>query len=512
MNANSMNKYTDKPSLEGETDAQSGLALLSHDLRSSLAGILGSLTIIDDTKVDQDTKDHLNRARASGQMLQELLDLAFDMGDDKTLLENNGDPVCVKDELAVISDIWKVPANTSAGVFSVNLPENSPLLESSDRVSFHRILNNLIGNAHKFSTDGDVSVNVITQDNATITIEVTDSGPGFSDEAMARVFQFRSRPENSDKPGSGLGLYIASTLTKGMGGTIAAHNRATGGARMTVTLPICQKAKAIVQNAVDDTLPDLSHLNILLAEDNITNQLVVTQMLKTMGAKYEVASDGVEAIALFEKGNFDLGLLDIEMPRKSGLEVLREIRASGGNKSRIPLVALTAYVMPEHRERIENAGADGIIGKPIEGIAALGRFILKYMHTTAPTKELPVQNQNISSDNSDDIGRVERDIFDALITAIGPDTKGELLEKVMIDLQNMQTALIEAEAANALPAIQSASHTLVSVAGAIGAVNLQKCAESLNAETRDENGLNRQSLNMDCIKGISEVLTFLAKQ
>ncbi len=511
MNADNMNQYAKTGSDEERDETKRNFALLSHDLRASLAGVLGSLDLIDTTDLSKDAQANLARARASSRMLQELMELAFDMGEDLTYPANSGDPVNVAAELEVIADIWLPQVGRDGTGFSLDIPENLPLLDTTDKVSFHRIINNLIGNAIKFSTRGEVRVSVAYANGETMRIEISDTGPGFSDAAKAGLFQFRSRPEDSDKPGSGMGLYIVSTLVRGMGGAISARNRPGGGAQVTLTFPVRQHHQAS-RFAGEEPLPDLSHYKILLAEDNITNQLVVTQMLKSMGARFEVASDGVEALEIFEREDFDVVLLDIEMPRKSGLEVLRAIRARTDAKSATPLVALTAYVMREHRDRIEMAGADGIIAKPIEGISALGRSILGFMYGSAPQITPVPEAANTLSGFQGDVGEVDRQVFDTLMQTIGAETREDFLEKVTIDLQDMRTNLIEAEAAGDSQAIRAASHTLISVGGSIGAANLQQCAEALNLAVKADGQINRQSLNMLCIKGISEVLAFLAKQ
>jgi len=493
-----------------EKDAKKGFALLSHDLRASLGGVLGSLEMLNTLALSAEAGAHIGRARASGQMLLELLDLAFDMGDDQ--VKTQGSDICVNvaHELKVISDIWTPQFSQGDRRFSIELPADMRPLESTDRVSFHRVLNNIISNANKFSANGSIAVSVTLTDDNSVSVAVKDTGPGFSDTALDKVFQFRSRPQNSDKPGSGLGLYIASTLVKSMGGGITARNRSEGGACVTVTFPLSDHRFDQVATPENKPLPDLSHLNILLAEDNITNQLVVTQMLKTMGATYVVASDGVEALERFETQDFDVVLLDIEMPRKSGLEVLREIRNRTDIKSGIPLLALTAYVLPEHRDRIERAGADGIIPKPIEGIAALGYSILEYMNGTVSGQMPP--NSVDAIVEQDDIGHIDMTIFNALVSAIGADSIVDFWGKVTIDLNNMKDSLIDAEVSGDMANMRAASHTLVSVAGAVGAVNLQASAGKLNTLAKSENPDGRQPLNMLCIKGILEVLTFIKSQ
>jgi len=318
------------------------------------------------------------------------------------------------------------------------------------------------------------------------------------------LFQFRGRPEGSPQEGSGLGLYISEMLVTEVGGTITVKNNDGGGAYVTVTFPSASVAIKRPPPHIE-ALPDLSHLNILLAEDNVTNQLVVTQKLKSMNAKFQVASDGVETLAMFEQEDFDVVLLDIEMPRKSGLEVLREIRARKDAKSGVPMIALTAYVMQDHREKISAAGADGLIAKPIAGIAALGHQILEYVGGTPEFHG----HDALSGIAVDGLGHVDRAIYDVIAKTIGADFLEEFLEKVLTDFDTIKKGLILAEAEENHAVWRSHSHILISVAGAIGATNLQHLAQDLNRAASAADKQAAQPLNLQCIKGISRVVAFL---
>ena len=125
---------------------------------------------------------------------------------------------------------------------------------------------------------------------------------------------------------------------------------------------------------------------MLLAEDNPTNQMVASQMLRALDAEVTVCADGVEALERFEAGAFDLVVVDIEMPRLSGLDVIRAIRARGDDRARAPIVALTAYAMREHRERIAAAGANGLISKPITSVESLGRGLAAHVARASPRR------------------------------------------------------------------------------------------------------------------------------
>ena len=203
----------------------------------------------------------------------------------------------------------------------------------------------------------------------------------------------------------------------------------------------------------------------------------------------------------------DVLTLDIEMPRKSGLEVLREIRARSDKKSGTPLIALTAYVMQEHREKIDAAGADGLISKPISGIAPLGRRILEYVHGTSMDR-----GDAHSGIVRHIAGCVDRTIYDSMAQTIGSEFLPEFLKKVMVDFEAVKTGLTEAQSTDDFSEVRSQSHVLISIAGAIGATQLQMLAEELNAAARETLLDETKTLNSRCIDGISDVVEFLTSE
>lgn len=223
----------------------------------------------------------------------------------------------------------------------------------------------------------------------------------------------------------------------------------------------------------------LSGIRLLLAEDNPTNQLVATQMLECLGATVTLARDGAEALEILEDQDFDAMLVDIEMPRVSGIEVMRKVRASSGALSEMPMIALTAYVMREHKAAIDAAGADGVIAKPILSIEQLGDDICRFMRPRGGGKRA-----SAGTDTEADAGKppvIDDSIYEGLVQAIGRDAISELLEKVDADVRSAQARLSSGLEAGDIAEVRSASHILISVAGAIGAIQVQKGAKQLNA-------------------------------
>jgi CheY-like chemotaxis protein len=229
----------------------------------------------------------------------------------------------------------------------------------------------------------------------------------------------------------------------------------------------------------------LSGLRILLAEDNPTNQLVATQMLESLGASVVLAVDGAEALEIADRESFDVMLIDIEMPRVNGIEMIRTVRGYSGPIADVPMIALTAYVMREHRAAIDAAGADGVIAKPILSIEQLGADILRYMRK----RSIPAIDKGEGAGSANDTAGpvIDRNIYDSLAKAIGPDAMVGLLGKVGPDVQGARDRLVCALDPIDLGEIRSVTHILISVAGAIGAVPVQERAKQMNvAGHRDD--------------------------
>lgn len=472
-------------------------ALLSHDIRSALSRILSASHMLESAGLEGEYTAHLEQIKTAALYINDLLG--------ETVATTVSAPLTeLTPAITHLKSMWEVETEQKGLRFSLDKKGVMPGALRIPQLDFLRIFNNIIGNALKFTADGGLDVRLARVNNGALLIEVVDDGPGFSDEAKSTLFNLHGRPDGSSTDGSGFGLFIARSLVEKAGGTITAENRPSGGARVSVVFPedlLISAATGETPKKPKSGLPDLSHLKILLAEDNPTNQLVATQMLKRMHATVDTASDGVEALARFEQGEYNLGLIDIEMPRKSGLEVMREMRARNDDKANVPLLALTAYVLPEHRERIMAAGAEGIIAKPLTDLAAFGNAILIF---TGERENAPPPKATANPDSD-----IQMDIYDGLKDIIGHDSMLELLSKVQNDLTNVLEGVTKGGTDKDVSLIRANTHILISVAGAIGAVNLQHIAEQLNATAKLEDWGRILPDSARCQMGIAQVLRFV---
>ncbi len=494
-------------------------SLLSHDLRSALSDIVGGLSLIDASRLDPETCASIDRVSAAGRLLARLLDETLN---EKEIAAQDGVTRAVNVNLAeFLEDIrkrWFARAAAENIRFGIDCSGSLPAIATIDRISLERVLANLIGNAIKFSEQGAVDLAVFCDEENALCFCIRDEGPGISADAISRLYEYGGRPARTEKPGSGLGLYIAKELSDLLGGSLEITNRTDkNGVLAVFCLPheawfdrTLRRAGKSDANKTPEDPVDLTGLRILLAEDNKTNQLVATQMLGAMGAEYCVASDGLEALEILKSESFDLALLDIEMPRMSGLELIKAVRAMPPPLSKMPLVALTAYVMREHRERIHAAGADGIIAKPLMSLGELGVAVQEYYQ--ASKKSVSADKPETCAEKENDTV-IDRAVFDVLVSTIGAASTSELLEKLMADTDTVAEGLGRGRRNLDLAEIRSQTHILVSVAGAIGARRLQGLAQQLNAAAnREEAAPVIDDLCRKCLSGLAELQGFILER
>jgi CheY-like chemotaxis protein len=255
----------------------------------------------------------------------------------------------------------------------------------------------------------------------------------------------------------------------------------------------------------------LRNKRILLAEDNITNQMVATQMLDALGASVDVANDGAEALEMIGAADYDLFLIDIEMPRVSGLDVIRSIRGAAAPLCDAPVIAVTAYALREHRDKITEAGADGLIPKPLLGIEQFGRDIVSLADQSflrAAEAEARVGRAGVEALG----GLVSLETFTSLREALGPEAMADLLIKVDADLALAETSVREGAANIDRMALKAATHVLTSVAGAIGAHGLQALARRLGDVAASRSGGDLERMAADALRQIAAVRDFVREK
>jgi CheY-like chemotaxis protein len=263
---------------------------------------------------------------------------------------------------------------------------DTPEMIIGDPTRLRQVLGNLLDNAVKFTDRGEVLVSVSSKqsgDRKEIHFAVKDTGIGISQDQMHKLFQPFSQVDSSDTTrygGAGLGLAASRKLVEIMGGRIWIESKIGLGSTFHFTI-LAQEVARKPDMAENPGLNDevfsgpLHSLRILLAEDSEVNQLVMLKMLKRLGYRADLATDGIEALQALERQPYDLVLMDVKMPEMDGLEASRIIRRLWPEGPKI--VAITAYALEGDRERCFEAGMDGYISKPVDILELAG--VLKKM-------------------------------------------------------------------------------------------------------------------------------------
>ena len=347
------------------------LANVSHELRTPLNGIIGMAHVLSRTSLDDKQQQALDAISTSAanlaHLISDLLDFnALDAGQ----VSVNPAPVnlgrMLRDALAPFED----QAADKRLRLTLSASQGAEAEVMADAWKLSQIVSNLTSNAIKFTERGEVTVSLNvdhTETGAIYRIAVADTGPGFDPADAGRLFGRFEKTDGSitrAKGGIGLGLAISRQLAELMGGTLRAESEPGKGAVFTLTLPL---APAPVTADVAGTEGD-GGLKVLLADDNPTNRKVIELLLSAMEIAVRSVENGLEAVQAVAEERFDVVLMDLQMPVMDGLTAIREIRKAEaeGQRTRTPVVVLSANVSAEDRAASMAAGADDHIGKPIQ--------------------------------------------------------------------------------------------------------------------------------------------------
>lgn len=355
--------------LSGERAKARFLGMISHEMRTPLNGILGTLDLLEESGLSKEQVRYVEILQSSGQILLNQINDALELtrADAGRLVMNVGvfdldaliDTVVLGQRSHAASRSTRLEIVRSGGTLGF-------VRGDGDRVQ--QVLLNLVTNAIKFTESGTVTIEAARGAGQTVEFQVSDTGIGIDEADLPRIFDdfVRVAEEGGDPvPGTGLGLGIVRQLVSLMGGTLGAESSKGDGSLFWVRLPLPTVEGAIhTPQSVSSRAP-VEALDILVAEDNAPNRFVLAEMLRKDGHRVCEAQDGKTAVELAEERPFHLVLMDVSMPGIDGVEATRRIRRGRGASRDGCIVFLTAHVRPEEDSRLRSAGADAIYVKPI---------------------------------------------------------------------------------------------------------------------------------------------------
>lgn len=355
-------------SARGAARAKSNLlAVMSHEVRTPLNGILGLAKLLEDETLTSEAQDNLRTLESCGESLLTLLNDILDYSKlDAGKFQVESAPVCVQEVVEGAARLQRGVAEDGGLDLRVVLDPNLPPWVRGDAVRLRQILINLTSNALKFTHDGGVVVTVACAESG-VRFEVSDSGIGIAPDKLAHLFDPFVQAEASTSRrygGTGLGLTICRRLVELMGGAISVESTVGVGSTFSFSLPLeacpAPDPRAEQQRVAEK---EFRRPRTLIIDDNVVNLRVAAKLLERHGFEVETAEGAAEGLETFEGGRFELVLMDLQMPEVDGLEATRSLRATERGRAAW-IVGLSANARPEDRESALEAGMDDYLTKP----------------------------------------------------------------------------------------------------------------------------------------------------
>jgi len=344
------------------------LATLGHEVRTPMTGVLGMSELLLETPLEPRQRNYVEAIRRAGDHLMRLVNDALDLarieaGKLELDLQDFDLHALVDDVGALMSPV----AEQRGLVFNVGVDARVPQVVHGDPVRVRQILLNLLGNAVKFTDQGEVALHVGQDDDGVLRLVVRDTGPGLSEEQKLRLFRRFEQADGARTTtrygGSGLGLAICQELAVAMAGDIVIESTPGQGALFIVRLPL-PVGSSLPEHDRRQARRALRHLDLLLVEDDPTVAEVIANLLRIQGHRVAHAAHSLAALGDVAVARFDLALLDLDLPGMDGLSLARQLRLQGFAQ---PLVAVTARADADAEQQARAAGFDGFLRKPVTG-------------------------------------------------------------------------------------------------------------------------------------------------
>ena len=459
-------------------DKTTFISTISHELRTPLNGIVGLSRILLDTELTAEQEKYLKTIHVSAVTLGNIFNDIIDMDKmERRKVQLDNQPVDFTSFLADLENLSALQAQQKGLRFNLEPTLPLPHQVITDGTRLRQILWNLISNAVKFTQQGQVTVRVRYDEGDMLHFEVEDSGIGIPQDELDKIFAmyYQVKDSHGGKPatGTGIGLAVSRRLANNRGGDITVTSEQGKGSTFTLTIHAPSVAEEVDDAFDEDDMP-LPALNVLLVEDIELNVIVARSVLEKLGNSVDVAMTGKAALEMFKPGEYDLVLLDIQLPDMTGLDISRELTKRYPREDLPPLVALTANVLKDKQEYL-NAGMDDVLSKPLS-VPALTAMIKKFWDTQDDEESTVTTEENSKSEALLDIPMLEQ-----YLELVGPKliTDGlAVFEKMMPGYVSVLESNLTAQDKKG---IVEEGHKIKGAAGSVGLRHLQQLGQQIQS-------------------------------
>lgn len=475
-------KYEDAQE-KASSDKTAFISTISHELRTPLNGIVGLSRMLLETKLTDEQRGYLRTVHVSAITLGNIFNDIIDLDkSDRRRLELLPQPLDFYEFIDEIGNISQLMAEQKGLRFDLECLTQLPKNIKVDSTRLRQVLWNLIGNATKFTKQGGVVLSVsseIHEHDANIIFEVEDSGIGIPkaeiDNIFAMYYQVQQGDDNLHAVGTGIGLAVSRQLIQLMGGDIYVDSELGAGSTFTVKIKVPLIETVVEEHVVNEVRPEMTGLSIFMVEDIELNIVVAKSLLERLGHEVTVAMRGDQALAMFKPEDYDLVLLDIQLPDMTGFDIAQKLRQQYQD---LPaLVALTANVVNDKTEYLAK-GMDEVLNKPLSVKAithVIENLVLSCSH------EIDENDDSLDSSNTTQTNMIDTlldlEMLTSYVEIVGTEpvyTSIAMFEKMMPDYLAILDSNMTAKDQDG---IKFEAHKIKGAAGSIGLKHIQQVAQ-----------------------------------